>query len=133
MPQLLERGELELMWLSVRGEPVAAHYNIVGNGEVYHYQCGRRIDLPRGLRPGIVLLAHAVQRAIAAGRREFDFLAGMAQYKMLLTQTTRPLVQVRAVRSCLVERLRAWAERGIRWARAVRDSVHPGDGKPAAH
>jgi CelD/BcsL family acetyltransferase involved in cellulose biosynthesis len=117
MPQFLQRGELELMWLSGHGEPVAAHYNIVAAGKVYHYQCGRRMDLPKGLRPGIVLLAEAIQRAIRAGRREFDLLAGVSQYKMDLTHTTRPLVQVRAVRSCLVEKLRTWAERGIGWAR----------------
>jgi CelD/BcsL family acetyltransferase involved in cellulose biosynthesis len=123
MPKLLERGELELMWLSVHGQPVAAHYNLVVNGKVYHYQCGRRVDVPKGIRPGMVLLAQAIQRAIDAGRCEFDFLAGVAQHKMELTQTTRPLVQVRAVRPCLVERLRAWAERGIRWARSLRSTL----------
>src|SRR5207249_1587193 len=43
MPQLLADGTLELVWLTVRGEPVAAQYNLVGNGKVYYYQCGRKI------------------------------------------------------------------------------------------
>jgi CelD/BcsL family acetyltransferase involved in cellulose biosynthesis len=120
MPRLLEQGQLELTWLSVREEPVAAQYNIVASGKVYYYQCGRRIQIPKGQRPGVVLLAHAIRRAIAAGRREFDFLAGASPYKMELTQTTRPLVQVRAVRRCVAEKARVCAEHAIAWARVCK-------------
>ena len=41
MAWLLEQGALELLWLSVRGEPVAALYGMVWAGKVYAYQCGR--------------------------------------------------------------------------------------------
>jgi CelD/BcsL family acetyltransferase involved in cellulose biosynthesis len=40
MPRLLDGGALELAWLLVRGEPVAAAYDIVWNGKVLYYQCG---------------------------------------------------------------------------------------------
>src|SRR5205823_1776515 len=70
LPQLLAEGALELIWLQARGEPLAALYNFVWNGKVYNYQSGRKVDLPRGLRPGIVLHARAIRAAIEAGRRE---------------------------------------------------------------
>jgi CelD/BcsL family acetyltransferase involved in cellulose biosynthesis len=121
LPQLLERGALELLWLSVRGEPVAAQYNIVWNEKVYFYQCGRKLDLPKSVRPGAVLLARAVRGAIEAGRREFDFLLGEDVYKKQLAYRARPVVRVRAVRRSLAEGARRLAERGLDWARAVRN------------
>jgi CelD/BcsL family acetyltransferase involved in cellulose biosynthesis len=120
MPQLLSAGALELLWLRVRGEPVAAQYNLVWDGKVSFYQCGRRPDVPDGQRPGVVLMAHAIRGAIETGRREFDFLGEATNYKMQFTRTMRPLVQFRAVRPCLREHARRLAERGLGWARAVR-------------
>jgi CelD/BcsL family acetyltransferase involved in cellulose biosynthesis len=125
MPALLDDGALELAWLAVRGEPIAVVYNIVWNGKVYFYQSGRKIDLPKGVRPGIVIHALAIQRAIAAGRREYDFLAGTSQYKTQLALAERPLVEVRAVRARLRERARRLADDGIARARALRDRLRP--------
>jgi CelD/BcsL family acetyltransferase involved in cellulose biosynthesis len=123
LPALREAGALELLWLSVRGEPVAAAYNIVWNGKVYFYQGGRKTEVPSGVRPGIVLHAHAIQAAIAAGRREYDFLGGGEHYKAQLALASRPIVQLRVWRPSLVERARRLAERGGRWGRAVRNCL----------
>jgi CelD/BcsL family acetyltransferase involved in cellulose biosynthesis len=122
LPQLLAEGALELIWLQARGEPLAALYNFVWNGKVYNYQSGRKVDLPRGLRPGIVLHARAIRAAIEAGRREYDFLAGGEQYKKQLALAARPLVQVRAARPCLAEAARRLAERGVACARTLRNA-----------
>ncbi len=123
LPRLLAGGQLELLWLVVGGEPVAALYNIVANNKVYFYQCGRKLDVPAGQRPGIVLLALAVQHAIAASRREFDFLGGSAQYKTQFALATRPLVEVRAARPGWRETLRGWADQGLAYARAARNRL----------
>jgi hypothetical protein len=123
LPELLDAGALELLWVSVRGEPIAAVYNIVWNGKVYFYQSGRKMDVPAGIRPGIVLHAHAIRRAIEAGRREYDFLGGNEHYKSQLGLATRSLVQLRVTRRCLVEQARALVERGIGWARTVRNTA----------
>jgi CelD/BcsL family acetyltransferase involved in cellulose biosynthesis len=120
MPQLLERGALELMWLSVRGEPVAAAYNIVWDNKVHFYQSGRKVDVPSGVRPGIVLHAHAIRRSIEAGRREYDFLGGGEHYKEQMALADRPLVRLRVFPPSLLEQARAVAERGIAWARVLR-------------
>jgi CelD/BcsL family acetyltransferase involved in cellulose biosynthesis len=98
MPALLARGELELMWLCASDQPIAAMYNIVWNGAVHFYQSGRRMDLPKELRPGVVLHALAIRRSIELGRREYDFLAGGSRYKQDLALAVRPLCTVRLVR-----------------------------------
>jgi CelD/BcsL family acetyltransferase involved in cellulose biosynthesis len=121
MPMLQEAGALELLWLTVRSEPVAAAYNLVWNGKVYFYQSGRKKDVPSGIRPGIVLHTHAIRKAIAAGRREYDFLSGGEQYKGKLAVATRPVVEVRAARPSFVEQMRQAAAWGIGRARAARD------------
>jgi CelD/BcsL family acetyltransferase involved in cellulose biosynthesis len=113
MRALLAAGALELSWLSVRGEPVAALYNFSWNGTVYFYQSGRKLDVPDSVRPGIVAHVFAIRRAIEAGRREYDFLGGDSQYKRKLATARRPLLSVRAVRSPVLERARGALERGI--------------------
>lgn len=117
---LLDAGALELLWLTVRGEPVASLYNIVWNGKVHVYQSGRDPDVPNGQRPGIVLHAHAIRRAIQAGRREYDLLGGGELYKQRMVLATRPLVELRVVRPTLREQLHLLTEKGIDLARAAR-------------
>jgi CelD/BcsL family acetyltransferase involved in cellulose biosynthesis len=123
MPALLHEGALEMLWLAVRGQPVAAMYDVVWNGKVYFYQSGRRTDLPGHVRPGGVLLAYAIRAAIEAGRREFDFLNGASLYKTQLATGRRPIVQLRVARRCIAERLRRIAEAGIGLLRAFRQCV----------
>jgi CelD/BcsL family acetyltransferase involved in cellulose biosynthesis len=118
MRALLAAGALELSWLSVRGEPVAALYNVSWNGKVYFYQSGRKLDVPTSVRPGIVAHAFAIRRAIEAGRLEYDFLGGASQYKRKLATAARPLLSVRAVRSPVLEHARSALERGIDLLRA---------------
>jgi CelD/BcsL family acetyltransferase involved in cellulose biosynthesis len=123
MQWLLERGALELLWLSVRGRPVAALYAMAWGDKVYAYQTGRRLDVPAGVRPGGVILALAVRRAIEAGRREFDLLADDAPYKRQLAPAARPLVRVRVWRPGLRESARVVLERCAGLIRAVRGAA----------
>jgi CelD/BcsL family acetyltransferase involved in cellulose biosynthesis len=129
LPALLAAGALELLWLSVRGEPVAAIYNIVWDGKVYFYQGGRKLDVPRGVRPGIALHAHAIRGAIEARRREYDFLSGSEHYKGQMALAARPVVELRAARPCFVERARGLAEGGFGCARVVRDALRAAWGR----
>jgi CelD/BcsL family acetyltransferase involved in cellulose biosynthesis len=135
MPRLLageDGAQLELSWLLARGSAVAASYSIVFRGKVYFYQSGRRVDVPRMLRPGIALHALGIRASIEAGRREYDFLAGASRYKRDLAPVVRPLVTLRAVgtglRARAVEVARGAAERAIERLRAVRrKSARPGE------
>lgn len=117
MEQFLDRGVLQLMWMKVRGKPFAAIYNFVWNGKTSFYQCGRSLEVEDRIRPGVVMMARAIQESIEAGCREFDLLAGVSTYKNQLALARRPLVQVRIARPSLVEGLRRLARRGWRWLR----------------
>src|SRR5690606_15003121 len=76
--------------------PIAALYNVVWNDKVYFYQSGRAVDLPGHVRPAVAIHLYAIRRAIEAGRREYDFLAGMERFETRLSFAARPLVTVRA-------------------------------------
>jgi CelD/BcsL family acetyltransferase involved in cellulose biosynthesis len=123
-PDLLAAGALELGWLQARGEPVAALYNFVWGGKVYFYQSGRRVEgVPPSVKLGIVMHACAIRDAIAAGRREYDFLAGASRYKLELALARRPLMTLRVARPSWVEALRLTAECARGQARLVRDAL----------
>jgi CelD/BcsL family acetyltransferase involved in cellulose biosynthesis len=131
MPALLERGALDLRWLTVRGEPIAAIYNIVWQDKIHFYQSGRKLDLPKTIRAGIVIHAHAIRGAIEAGLREYDFLGGAARYKMDLAPAARSIVRLRAARPSVIEAARRTAELAIDQARVLRDNVRSMLGRPA--
>jgi CelD/BcsL family acetyltransferase involved in cellulose biosynthesis len=121
--EMLQAGALDLLWLRARGQPVAAVYNLRWAGKVSFYQSGRCTDLPANVRPGVALHAYAIRRAIEAGLREYDFLAGVSRYKMQFALATRPLVELRAARRSPAEWARRQVERGAAWARATRDAA----------
>jgi CelD/BcsL family acetyltransferase involved in cellulose biosynthesis len=126
MPQLLARGELELLWLTARGRPVAALYGMAWGDKVCAYQMGRRLDVPANVRPGGVLLALAIRKAIEAGRREFDFLADEAPYKRWLAHASRPLLRLRVVRRSLREGCRRAGTAARRRLGALRRAAGAG-------
>jgi CelD/BcsL family acetyltransferase involved in cellulose biosynthesis len=117
MPALLEQHALDLCWLRVRGEPVAVAYNIVWDNKVLFYQGGRTLELPKGVRAGIVLHARSIRTAIESGRSEYDFLPGTSQYKLQLATASRPTIQIRATRAPLRDLACAALERGAAYIR----------------
>lgn len=120
MPALLAAGNLDLIWLCRKDEPIAAIYNIVWDGKVYFYQAGRRPDLPPKIRPGIAIHAYAIQHAIERGYTRYDFLSGASRYKKQLSLDEAPLLRVRALRRSLPAMARRWAHTGEDLARALR-------------
>ncbi len=123
MRDLAARGDLELLILRARGEPIAAVYNFSWANKVYTYQSGRRVDLPEHLSPGTVLDTMAIRRAIEQGRREFDLLADDIEYKKALTPEARPLVRLRAARPSFLEAIRRLCQSGQRWLSRGRRSM----------
>jgi CelD/BcsL family acetyltransferase involved in cellulose biosynthesis len=123
LPELLARGALELSWLCVGDEPVAVSYSLIWNERVQFYKGGRTTEVPKGVRPGIVLHAHAIRQAIEARRQEYDFLAGDSQYKKQLATAARTLTRIRSVRRGPREQGRRWMERGVEVLRGARDRL----------
>jgi CelD/BcsL family acetyltransferase involved in cellulose biosynthesis len=126
MPELLAANALDVGSLEAHGKPVAAFYNLVWNGKSYFYQGGRKLDLPKRVRVGIVMHACLIRHAIESGYREYDFLAGMSRYKLDFALSARPLVTLRATRQSLVEAARQTAELAIVHARSLRDNMRRG-------
>ena len=118
MPALLEQGPCELTWLVVRGEPVAAMYNVRRGGKVSFYQCGRKTGPAQRGPPRRRAALQAIRSAIEGGLREFDFLGGEATYKRQLATGSRPLVRLRIARPGLLEL-------GRRLAGRVKDRLRP--------
>lgn len=131
LPGLLARQALELSWLRVRGEPVAVAYSIVWNDRVLFYQGGRTLEVPKQVRPGIVLHARAIRAAIEAGRVEYDFLPGDGQYKRQLANASRSLVELRVGRAPLRDLLCDALDFGAAYVRARRSARKDQAGDPA--
>ncbi len=121
MRDLLREDALWLCWLEVEGEPVAALYNIVWNQQVRFYQSGRVTDLPKKVRPGLVIHACAIQEAIAAGYTHYDFLAGTTRYKMQLANDVRPLIQLSLTRPSFRAKLRGFGSESVSLGRSLRN------------
>jgi len=129
-----EQGRVEVLWLTVRGEPTAVLHNFVYRGRVYFYQSGRRTSLPKQIRPGIALHLLAMQRAIDKGWTHYDFLEGARMYKAQLAQAEREQVELRVIaptlRAKALDRARSTALRTASKLRTLyRDRM---DRSPAA-
>jgi CelD/BcsL family acetyltransferase involved in cellulose biosynthesis len=78
----LRTGEARLYFLKHEGRRLAAVHTFVMNGVVQAYLGGRDPDHPLSRwSPGLLLMVHAITRAIEEGFREFDFLTGDHPYK----------------------------------------------------
>ena len=114
-----ERRELDLLRLSAGGETFGYLYNLRQGGRVYAYQSG--LDHGRAGRhgkPGLTFHALAVGRALAAGDRVYDFLAGAARYKSSLANASVPLLWAEAVPR--------WSVRGLAARLLRRNPAQPG-------
>lgn len=118
-----EQGQVEVLWLTVKGEAVAVLHNFVYRGHVYFYQSGRRTNLPKQIRPGIALHLLAMQRAIERGCTTYDFLEGARMYKAQLAQAEREQVAIRVcaptLRAKALDKTRSTARRAIAKLRTV--------------
>jgi len=81
IPAMHALGYLQLNFLTVNGETVAAYLNFDYEGHILVYNSGLAPQRYANLSPGIVLLCYNIQHAIAQGRKTFDFLRGDENYK----------------------------------------------------
>ena len=110
-----------MVWLTARGAPVAVAYNFVWDNRVLFYQGGRAMDVPAKVRPGIVLHAHGIRKAIEAGRSEYDFMSGARPYKVQMSTDSRPVTRLLATKADVA----TWC---ARWRRA--GSFSPDQARP---
>ena len=81
VPRVQECGWLQMNFLTVGDERVAAYINFVYQNRVLVYNSGLNHQEYGQLSPGIVLLAYNIQYAIEQGYQVYDFLRGDEAYK----------------------------------------------------
>ncbi len=81
MPAAEKAGWLQMNFLEVMGEPVAAYVNFDYNNQILVYNSGLDPQKASALSPGIILLSYNIEHAIENKREKFDFLRGDEQYK----------------------------------------------------
>jgi CelD/BcsL family acetyltransferase involved in cellulose biosynthesis len=77
----LDAGTLQLLFLQQGDQKIAGLYNFDYKDRIWVYNSGFNVVEFGHLSPGVVLTGGAIELAIGAGRREFDFLRGDEQYK----------------------------------------------------
>lgn len=87
-------GTLQLLFCGVEGRAAAALFNFDYRGRVWVYNSGLDPSAFAALSPGVVLTAAAIERAIALGRAEFDFLRGDEEYKYRFGAVDRPIYRL---------------------------------------
>lgn len=93
---LLRAGQLRLQWLEFDRRPIAAEYQLVGDGIVFAYQSGIDPDMEE-VSPGRLITMATIRQAIEQGYRAFDFLRGDEPYKQHWRAEPRDCLEIRAV------------------------------------
>jgi hypothetical protein len=105
VPRLFCQGQVDFYWLELDGKPVAAEYQLVGNGILYEYQAGLDPDAME-CQPGKLLNLAILRRAIERGYHQYDFLRGDEPYKARFGAQARPNIELRIVPHSSGARLR---------------------------
>mgnify|MGYP001821081543 CR=1 FL=1 len=94
--QLADQDAVELHWIEIDGQAVAAELHFIGGGVTYAYQAG---VLPEALdqEPGRIMNVAVLKHYMAEGQSAFDFLRGDEPYKAHWRATPRPSVSLRVV------------------------------------
>lgn len=92
-----ERGWLNLSFLKVGGQAVAALFSFDFAGTEYVYNSGYDPEFAR-FSPGIVLAAHCIRRAIDKGMASFNFLRGREDYKYHLGGKEEKIFRIRVIK-----------------------------------
>jgi CelD/BcsL family acetyltransferase involved in cellulose biosynthesis len=98
MAAFLRQGWLDAAVIHGGGAALAAVYGFRMAPTTFTYQGGTDPALPRKLRPGLVLDAHMIRRAIERKDLEYDFMRGEEKYKARFTDRSRQLFRVEAGR-----------------------------------
>ncbi len=91
-------GTVQLHFLAVGGRRIAAAVWFEDADTWYLYNAGVDPDA-RDLSPGVLMSARAIEAAIAAGRRRFDYLRGDEPYKYEWGAVDEPIQRLLVVRT----------------------------------
>lgn len=95
MPIMYAKGWLQLVFLTIEGEPAATYLNFDYDKRVLVYNSGLS-QAHSTASPGILLLAHNIRYAIENGYKVFDFLRGNEEYKYRMGGKDNPVYMLKA-------------------------------------
>lgn len=98
---LFDAGWLRLCFLTLNGEKAASLYAFEYNRRFLLYNSGYDPESHAQLSPGWVILSYAIQYAIAAGCRLFDFMQGDEEYKYRFGSQDYRVMRITASRAAL--------------------------------
>jgi CelD/BcsL family acetyltransferase involved in cellulose biosynthesis len=93
-----ERGWLELIFLTVDGQPAAVIWQFAYRDRMLLYNSGLNQADFGTLSPGIVLLTYGIEDAIQRGLSKYDFLRGDETYKYRMGAETTTVHNIRVRR-----------------------------------
>ena len=102
MHALFAKNRLRLLYLQVDSRPIAMFYGMSYQGRFGFFQSGFDPDYGQ-YGPGDVLIARAVESAIAEGCEVFDMLKGDHEYKRHFFQQERRNLEISVFRPGLVD------------------------------
>ena len=86
---------LRLSTLFFNQKPIACIYNFCYGNKIYFYQSGIEISDDRDLRYGMLAHIFAISYSISEAAKEYDFLAGVSDYKTRLAKEQHEIVTIR--------------------------------------
>lgn len=104
--RLAQTGDLYFWIVYLEGKPAASHYGFLHDGVYYGYQMGFTPQYAKH-SPGHYMTGVTLEKLIAEGAREMNFLRGTDAWKFRWTETTRTTVSL----AILPEGLRARSAR----------------------
>jgi CelD/BcsL family acetyltransferase involved in cellulose biosynthesis len=126
VPRMFEQGMLQFNWIELDGKPIAAEYQLVGNGVLYAYQGGFDPD-HQDAEPGRLSTSAVLRQAIQQGLHAYDLLRGDEPYKAHWRAEPQRMLRVRVVPRHSAARVRnvvwlaeqsarRWVKRGLQLA-----------------
>ncbi len=97
--KMLKSGHLRLLFLTLDGAKAATLYAFEYNQRLLLYNSGYDPEEHASLSPGWVLLAYAIQYAVAIGCDQFDFMQGDEEYKFRFGARSHAVMRVMVSRS----------------------------------
>lgn len=122
--QLLPKGWTRLAYLNLNCWPIALFLGFEYNNSLSHHRPSYD-QMYSKYSPGRVIIYHAVKYCIEKGLREFDLLAGMEPYKLVMTNRIRCTSAIHVYKSPLQKllgRLDHMARRSRFFSPIFRDS-----------
>jgi CelD/BcsL family acetyltransferase involved in cellulose biosynthesis len=104
-------GEIQMVRVRAGEYTIGCLYNFIHAGRVYFYQGGLVHEYDNKLKPGMVSHAAAIQHCAGLGLAEYDFLAGVEQYKERMGTDHRTLAWARVQRPLLRFKAEKFARR----------------------